>query len=90
MPLMKKVGVDSTWLCQPETSCALTVARWAPASSSRLKRARSRPNVPASREISARDNCAWFSNKRSCISQNLPWAAAASAASAAISACGNR
>ena len=27
-PLMKNVGVDSTWLCQPETSWARTAWRW--------------------------------------------------------------
>src|SRR6185295_5962133 len=32
--------------------------------------------------------CAWFSNSASCIGQNLPCAAAASDASAALSACG--
>src|SRR5207244_3470398 len=87
-PLMKKVGVPLTPLVTPLRKSSRTRGAYAPLASSFRNRATSRPRSPAYsiRYSPSSANCR--SNKRSCISQNLSCAPAASAASAARSAWG--
>ena len=66
---------------RPTASSASTAARARPLSSSSRKRARSRPSSTANSSTVARSTWPRTANRRSCIGQNRPWRAAASAAS---------
>src|SRR5256886_2617571 len=87
-PLMKKVGVPLTPPRAPLRKSSRTRAECVPLKTSASKRPASRPSDSAYCANASSCRASWFSNSRSCISQNFPCAPAASAASAACSAKG--